>query len=264
MIHLYVKRHLKSGLLYFGKTSRQCPYSYLGSGKYWLRHLRVHGKDVETLHVWTFENVEECREFALAFSSENDIVKSSQWANLRPENGIDGAIYGDAQSPENIATKIRAMTGKKRGPMPEHRKRKISDALKRRQRGPKSDYTKLKQSFAARGENNGNFGKPLSIDARRHLSELMTGRVINNETKEQMKLSACCRQLTILEDRSGNRWGVFRYRSFCKNNSISKYLLEKGGYSKGWHKVETVSPLDSDLIALVTRAFNAKIDVVPL
>ena len=44
---LLVMEHNKTGLKYFCKTSRlQNLLYYRGSGKYWKRHLKVHGKDI--------------------------------------------------------------------------------------------------------------------------------------------------------------------------------------------------------------------------
>lgn len=87
---LYVKQHSVTGLLYFGKTTRD-PLKYNGSGRYWSRHLRVHGKDIKTLWVSnTFHSESDIEEFALLFSELHDIVKSSKWANEKPENGLDG------------------------------------------------------------------------------------------------------------------------------------------------------------------------------
>ena len=114
MIYLYVKQHSITGLKYFGMTRKE-PHSYVGSGKYWLRHLRVHGKEhVQTLEVWQFATQEECTQFALNFSQANDIVESSEWANLRVENGVDGNPVGLKQSPEWIANNILSRVGKKR------------------------------------------------------------------------------------------------------------------------------------------------------
>jgi len=87
--YLYHKRHLKTGLNYFGKTKTD-PYNYRGSGVYWNDHLRKHGYDVETVQVWEFDNLEECSRFALEFSKKHNIVESKEWANLCPENGFDG------------------------------------------------------------------------------------------------------------------------------------------------------------------------------
>lgn len=92
---LYVKQHTNTGLKYFGKTISKNPYKYLGSGTHWQKHLKVHGKHVETIWCQLFTDIYECVDFALKFSRENDIVKSKEWANLRPENGVEG---GDASN----------------------------------------------------------------------------------------------------------------------------------------------------------------------
>lgn len=47
-IYLYKKTHKDTGLKYLGKTIAKDPYSYLGSGVYWTRHLESHGNNVET------------------------------------------------------------------------------------------------------------------------------------------------------------------------------------------------------------------------
>lgn len=91
--YLYVKRHIGTGLLYFGKTVKN-PYKYNGSGLRWKRHLKKHGAFVETLNVWEFDNVDDAEVFALAFSEENNIVASKEWANIIEENGKDGAPKG--------------------------------------------------------------------------------------------------------------------------------------------------------------------------
>lgn len=92
--YLFIKQHKKTGLKYFGKTAKKDPYSYNGSGKYWLRHLKKHGKKLITLKVWQFENIKKCEKFALNFSKNQNIVKSKKWANLKMENGKDGALLG--------------------------------------------------------------------------------------------------------------------------------------------------------------------------
>lgn len=93
IIYLYHKRHRITGLNYFGKTTIE-PYNYSGSGKYWRRHIKIHGSDIETVNVWKFEDQNECTTFALKFSQENNIVESKEWANLKPENGNDGGDPG--------------------------------------------------------------------------------------------------------------------------------------------------------------------------
>lgn len=93
-LYLYVKQHKLTGLKYFGMTAIKDPYTYIGSGKYWRRHLKIHGKDIETISVWEFANTKECENFAVNFSIKNNIVESTEWANLRPENGKDGKAPG--------------------------------------------------------------------------------------------------------------------------------------------------------------------------
>jgi len=107
MIYLYVKTHNKTGLKYFGKTSRKDPYSYFGSGKYWIRHLKKYGYEFSTEIIGKFESEEDCSEFAMKFSIENNIIDSDDWANLRNENGLDGAPIGNILS-ESVRRKISA------------------------------------------------------------------------------------------------------------------------------------------------------------
>jgi len=47
MIYLYVKIHKLTNLKYLGKTIKD-PFKYKGSGKYWLKHIRKHGNNVDT------------------------------------------------------------------------------------------------------------------------------------------------------------------------------------------------------------------------
>lgn len=100
--YLYHKRHKQPGLNYFGKTTRD-PYSYLGSGVYWRAHINKHGKDIDTVHVWEFTNLDECNKFALTFSTVNNIVESKSWANLKIEDGLMGGDTLSQLSDERLA-----------------------------------------------------------------------------------------------------------------------------------------------------------------
>lgn len=93
--YLYVKTHSITGLKYFGKTTKN-PFKYSGSGIHWKRHLRKHGKEHTTEIIAEFDDPDDCEAFALAFSHENNIVESIEWANLIPENGKDGMPVGHA------------------------------------------------------------------------------------------------------------------------------------------------------------------------
>lgn len=85
-IYLYVKTHRKTGLKYLGKTE-QDPYKYKGSGKYWRRHIKEHGYDVDTEVIRECQTQEEVRLWGLKYSQQWNIVESEEWANLMEESG---------------------------------------------------------------------------------------------------------------------------------------------------------------------------------
>lgn len=209
--YLYVKRHRVTGLKYFGKTSKQDPLLYLGSGKHWLRHIKKHGKEfVETLQIWKFSDLNECSTFALKFSSDNQIVESKEWANLKPENGLDGgtsktglalnadhkrkiseslkgrvvseetrqklseAMTGRTRSDDHCLAISKAATGRKRKtPVSDTTRKKISD----HRRGTKhSPETIRKLSESKRAEKNPFYNKQHSKDTRLKMSEAAKAR----------------------------------------------------------------------------------------
>lgn len=114
--YLYIKRHKVTGLLYFGKTAALNPLSYSGSGKYWRAHLKKHGKEIETLWHRLFEDEDALKKFARRFSSIADIVKSEKWANVIPENGLDGGPPGMQHSLLARKNMSKAKMGKKMSP----------------------------------------------------------------------------------------------------------------------------------------------------
>lgn len=96
-VHLYVKTHEVTGLKYFGRTTEN-PYTYVGSGVYWLRHLQKYGGRVSTRVVGTYVDEVELRNSALEFSAINNIAESTDWANLLPEDGGEaGAGWSSGQ-----------------------------------------------------------------------------------------------------------------------------------------------------------------------
>jgi len=95
--YLYVKQHSVTNLKYLGKTIKKNPEKYLGSGKYWSPHRKKHGNQhVETPWYCLFTEEAELVKFALMISAQWDIVNSDEWANLIPENGLDGGGNGGA------------------------------------------------------------------------------------------------------------------------------------------------------------------------
>jgi hypothetical protein len=97
MIYLYIKTNTKTGLKYFGKTTREDYEVYKGSGVYWANHNNKHGWEYTTEIIAEFEDIKEAKQFAINFSEKNNIVKSHEWANLKVED-ISGGwdhINGD-------------------------------------------------------------------------------------------------------------------------------------------------------------------------
>jgi hypothetical protein len=87
-----------AGQLYFCKSAAKDIEKYSGSGVRWKKRIKKYGKEnVKTLWVsdW-YHCPHEIQEVALHFSKENMIVESDRWANIKPENGLDGG----AQPPE--------------------------------------------------------------------------------------------------------------------------------------------------------------------
>lgn len=99
-IYLLVKKHKTTELLYFCKTTRKNPYSYSGSGLRWKHHLKIHGKEIETIKVWKFTDKTKCTKFVLRFSRFHNISSYDKWANIREENGVDGMPIGGMHSEE--------------------------------------------------------------------------------------------------------------------------------------------------------------------
>jgi hypothetical protein len=94
--YLYIKEHTKTGLRYFGKTTKSDVQKYYGSGTYWKKHIKKHGKEhVKTIWVSKlFCDQDDLTEFSIFFSEFFDIVNSKSWSNLIVENGLDGAPKG--------------------------------------------------------------------------------------------------------------------------------------------------------------------------
>jgi hypothetical protein len=89
---LYIKTHQITGLKYLGQTSKN-PITYLGSGHYWLRHLKTHGKKIDTQILCETTDKNKIKELGTYYSNLWQVTESANWANLKPETG-DGAAPG--------------------------------------------------------------------------------------------------------------------------------------------------------------------------
>ena len=200
IIYLYIKQHSITGLKYFGKTTNKDPFTYNGSGTYWCNHFKKHGKEfIKTIEIFGFDNKEDATYFAIRFSIENNIIKSSKWANLCYENGLDGGICGMKHSKESI-TKM-----KERVFSEEHR-RKISEANTGKLGKIHSEETRNKMSESHKGKtaseetkhkiSESHKGKIYSEERIRKITEANKGRKHSEETKEKMSQSKTGRNLS--------------------------------------------------------------------
>jgi hypothetical protein len=159
---LYIKQHSITGMYYFGITISEDVERYLGSGTYWKRHIKKHGKKhVLTIWKFLFDDLRELNEFAISLSIGMDIVESKNWANLVIETGL-GGVYGMKHS--NDA------------------KTKISNAQIGRQHSPE---TKVKMVLAKVG-NTFRIGATHSDETKMKMSKVKIGKKLSDETKAKM------------------------------------------------------------------------------
>jgi hypothetical protein len=106
-IYLYVKTHTKTGLKYLGMTTKSDPFSYNGSGIYWVKHLKKHGYEYTTEILKECKTKDEIKEWGIYYSRLWNIVKSKEWANLKEEQG-----HGGSPSLEGIKRLSKLAKGK--------------------------------------------------------------------------------------------------------------------------------------------------------
>lgn len=107
---LMIVEDQKTGLRYFCKTARtgESFDSYFGSGVTWGKKTRKRKADLKKIWVSDFFYDTSIVKFAMRFSRFNKIVESSDWANERPENGMDGGWW-------HLPPDIQKQTGPLRG-----------------------------------------------------------------------------------------------------------------------------------------------------
>jgi hypothetical protein len=106
--YLYKKTHNTTNLQYLGFTKHD-PYGYKGSGKYWCLHIDKHGNNVTTEILHVTENKQTIQELGSYYSTLWDVVKSEQWANLKPESGDGGGVSGMNKGKQRPQEHIEAM-----------------------------------------------------------------------------------------------------------------------------------------------------------
>jgi hypothetical protein len=193
--YLCIKQHSITKKKYFCKTTKPDPIKYLGSGTYWNDHINKHGKQfVETIWLSDLYTDTSISEHALHFSAENNIVESDAWANLKPENGLDGGTSKGSMSDDGRDRISKSRTGNspwnKGVPMSEEQKKILSIAntgtirseeSKQKQSNstsgiPKSEDHKSKISAANKGQIPYSKGKPMSEEQKKLISIANKGK----------------------------------------------------------------------------------------
>lgn len=202
---LYIKQHNKTGLKYFGKTTKN-PYIYKGSGVYWTRHLLSHGNDVTTLWAHLYLNKLEITEDALAFSKSHGIAESTEWANLKEENGLDGGGSLSEIVKEKIREKrkLQICSEETREKL---RKRVITDENRRK----KSDSLKEAYSSGRRS---------MSDEHKEIIKRTHTGRKQSEETKSKIRAA---RALQDMSSRKGVSHSIETKRKISESQK-ARYL----------------------------------------
>lgn len=85
-----IKTHNITGLKYLCQTKRKNPFKYTGSGKYWKQHLAKHGENISTEIIGVYETKDQLKDAGCHYSDLYNIVESTEWANLRIEDGNGG------------------------------------------------------------------------------------------------------------------------------------------------------------------------------
>jgi hypothetical protein len=197
---LLVMEHKITGLKYFCKTTCIDRINrYKGSGVAWTKHLNEYGRDVSVGVLGFYVDEKRCLDAAKQFSLDNNIVISSEWANIIPETGKNGAslfgelnpFYGKKHTPE-IAERLRLQKIGKSVNKGAYRsleqRAKISASLK----GRKNPAVSLALT-----------GRALSNETKAKISEAGKGRVLSDESKEKIRQAALRQWAAVRAKRTG-------------------------------------------------------------
>jgi len=206
-----IKTHNITGLKYLCKTANSDPLKYMGSGKYWKNHLRKHGRNIKTEILLQSEDKEFFTKECLRYSELFNVVESKNWANLIPENGLDGGVthhnpywlvgyHHSNDAKRRISKKLKGKAGTKHWLGKNHTsetKEKIS-------------ISKTGKKFSAQHKNNlskakSNIKLNLSEETRETHSQNMSSML-----KYQYTCSIC--------GKSGNSGQIARYHKQCMEN----------------------------------------------
>lgn len=262
-VTLYIATHNKTGLRYFGKTTRyftvqELQENYHGSGVHWNNHLKIHGDDV-TMEIYKICSLNEdeqdyVKPIALKFSEENNIVNDyHNWANQIPEDGLAGGGLTVDQLTEEQRKRLsdakvgvnNPMYGKKLSSSHRekignsNRGKKRSEEFSEKQRNRKGEKRSAETcaniSKSKSGEKNPLFGKKLSEEHKKKIGEAnsiaLTGRKLSEEHKNS--ISEALKGHSVSEETKLKLKNKFKERPIL----ICPYCNKegRGGAMVQWH-----------------------------
>lgn len=175
IIYLYKKTHNVTGLKYLGKTKSKDPHKYLGSGKYWSDHLKVHGKDYTTEILKECSSIEELREWGIYYSQLWDVVLSNEWANLTIEDGSGGRDPGFKITEAHKKNLSKAKKGVPNPKLSEQRTGEGNPMFCKKRLDLTGDLNPMKKPEIAEKVSKSHLGKKHSAESKDKRSEKLKG-----------------------------------------------------------------------------------------
>jgi len=204
LYYLLLKSHNQTRLKYLCRhhgTKQSC-FDYPGSGTYWKRHLRKHGKDISTKILFETADLKELSERGVYYSKLWDVVKSKKWANLCPESGEGGLTRVGFKLSKETKRKI-SLANKGRPsackgiPLTEEHKLKLSKAHTGLHAGPKNPmFGKTHDAATRQRMGLPSKGRSLSEEVKRKMSVTLTGQRRSFKTKQNISKALKGRRLT--------------------------------------------------------------------
>jgi len=201
LLTLYKKTHRKTGLKYLGYTS-QDPFRYNGSGKYWCRHLKMHGYELNTEILLQTSDKTKIKDMGQYYSNLWNIVESKEWANLKIESGDGGAM--GLISRKKVSEKMKGRPKSKK--WREHH----SKIMTGKKHNPES---KINHSNAMSGQNNGMYGKTHTKEAKEKMSS--AGKANKGKTYEEIYGLEKAKELKKIRSEHFKKLAQQKKNDFC-------------------------------------------------
>ena len=226
-IYLYVKTHQKTGLKYLGQTSAKDPHKYIGSGVYWIAHLKVHGFDYTTEILHECKNKKELKVIGLYYSKLWNIVESNEWANLKEECGDGGRQSEEVR--KRIGESCKGRIPWNKGKQIWSAEDKIRIGVANKNRPPQSAEQIANRVLK-------NTGQKRTSETKQKMSLAQSGRTFSHESKQKMSNSAKGRipwnkglsieptrtkKYSIKNIETNMIFEVFNLKRWCEMNELS-------------------------------------------